>query len=460
MVKGMVVAAPKSGSGKTIATLAIMKLLTKKGIKVAPFKIGPDFIDPSHYEYICGVPGRNIDSYMMSDEFLCWNICKGLENRDCAIFEGVMGLFDGYGDEGKGSTAEIAKKFNLPVVLVVDAKGSSQSILPLIYGFINWDKDLVIHGVILNRINSKEHYKILKTKIEQLGVKCLGFLPSEKDLHIGERHLGLKMGFEHEKTLYMGLERAIENLEWEKLYNLIENSGASIKDVVLEKTGNFPIDVYIAKDKAFSFIYREHIDLYEFYGCRIHFFSPLEKEKIEDADLIYFPGGYPELYVKELSENKSLLENIRAHSIIGTYIFGECGGLIYLSDKLFYDNKSYKLTGVFPFQINMGSTLKTLGYVDVIVKKNNPLFEEGSVFKGHRFHYSNISSIDDGTISGIEKGYMLKRKGKVEEEGYIFKNCLASYVHIHFGSNISGFEKVLKKLYERKQKIKGIREFI
>jgi len=457
MVKGLVVAAPKSGSGKTIATLAIIKLLTKKGIKVAPFKIGPDFIDPSHYEYICGVSGRNIDSYMMSDDFIYWNLYKGLENRDCAIFEGVMGLFDGYSDEGRGSTAEIAKKLKLPVVLVVDAKGSSQSILPLIYGFINWDKDLIIHGVILNRLNSKEHYNVLKTKIEQLGVKCLGFLPSEKDLHIGERHLGLKMGFEREQTLDMGLEKAIENLEWEKIYYLIESSRASIKHVSLQKTRDFPIDVYIAKDKAFSFIYREHIDLFKFYGCRIHYFSPLEKEKIEDADLIYFPGGYPELYVKELCENKSLLENIKSHFIMGTYIFGECGGLIYLSERLFYDSKSYKLAGVFPFQINIGSTFKALGYVDVIVKKNNPLFQDGSLFKGHKFHYSSIA---DSTIPDVGKSYMLKRKGKVEEEGYVLKNCLASYVHIHFGSNVTGFEKMLERLYERKQKIKGISEFI
>ncbi len=457
MVKGLVVAAPKSGSGKTIATLAIIKLLTKKGIKVAPFKVGPDFIDPSHYEYICGVPGRNVDSYMMSDDFIYWNLNKGLENRDCAIFEGVMGLFDGYGDDGRGSTAEIAKKFNLPVILVIDAKGSSQSILPLIYGFINWDKDLVIHGVILNRLNSKEHYNALKTKIEQLGVKCLGFLPSEKDLHIGERHLGLKMGFEREQTLDKGLEKAIETIEWEKIYYLIESSGISIKSISLQKAGDFPIDVFIAKDRAFSFIYREHIDLFQYYGCRIHYFSPLEKEKIEDADLIYFPGGYPELYVKELSENKGLLENIRTHCKIGTYIFGECGGLIYLSERLFYDSKSYNLAGIFPFQINIGNTFKSLGYVDVIVKKNNPLFQEGSLFKGHRFHYS---SIEDSTISEVGKSYLLKRKGKVEEEGYVFKNCLASYVHIHFGSNVSGFEKMLERLYERKQKVKGIKEFI
>lgn len=457
MVKGLIIAAPKSGTGKTIATLAIMKMLTDKGIKVAPFKVGPDFIDTSHYQYVCNVLGRNLDSFMMEDRFFFWNVKEGLKGRDCVVIEGVMGLFDGYGDEGKGSTAEVAKKLRLPVILVVDVKGSSQSILPLIYGFLSWDKGVMIHGIILNRVNSLEHYNTLKNKIESMGIKCLGYLPNLKELSIGERHLGLKMGFERSKELDKGLELAKQTLDFNKIFSLIENSGTRLSDVEIPKSKDYLLDIFIAKDNAFSFLYREHIDLFTYFGARLHYFSPLQDKNIGNPDLLYIPGGYPELYAEELSNNKSLIENLRDLSIKGVPTLGECGGLIYLSSLLVKDSKNYDMVGIFPFKIKMEGSLRNLGYVDVVIKKDNPLFIEGDVFKGHRFHYSSI--IDD-IHSDLKKTYLLKRKGKEYEEGFTVKNTVVSYVHIHFGSNINGFLKMLDKLSTFKEKTKGLREFI
>ncbi|MCX7770398.1 MAG: cobyrinate a,c-diamide synthase [Proteobacteria bacterium] len=457
MVKGLIITAPKSGTGKTIATLAIMRMLTDKGIRVAPFKIGPDFIDTSHYNYVCGVSGRNLDSYMMEDNFLLWNVKRGLKNRDCMIVEGVMGLFDGFGDEGRGSTAEVAKKLNLPVVLVIDAKGSSQSILPLIYGFINWDKDLKLHGVILNRVNSSEHYNTLKGKIENMGIKCLGYLPNIKELSIGERHLGLKMGFERNEKLDEGLKIVQKYLDFQKIFSLIENSGTKIEEINLPKERDYPLDIYIAKDKAFSFIYQEHIDIFNYYGTRLHFVSPIEDKEVGLPDLFYIPGGYPELYSQELSINESFIENLQELSKRGIHIFGECGGLIYLSNSIVYGDKNYKMAGIFPFTVKMEGSLKALGYVSLTVKKGNPLFEEDDVFKGHRFHYS---SIDEDMFGSVQKTYLLKRKDREWEEGFTIKNTLASYVHLHFGSNIRGFVRMLDRLITIKERAKGLKEFI
>ncbi len=457
MVKGIIIAAPKSGTGKTITTLAIMKMLTERGIKVAPFKIGPDFIDTSHYEYICGVPGRNLDSFMMEDMFLKWNIKRGFEGRDCMIIEGVMGLFDGYGDEARGSTAEIAKKLKLPVILVIDAKGSSQSILPLIYGFISWDRDVLVHGVILNRINSLDHYNSLRNKIENMGIKCLGFIPNLNHLSIGERHLGLKMGFERSDELDRGLKLVQKHLDFQKIVSLIESSGIKLIESGLPKERDYPIDIYIAKDKAFSFLYQEHIDLLKYYGAKIHFFSPLEDNDIGQPDLLYIPGGYPELYAEELSNNSVLIESLNKLSQKGTYILAECGGLIYLSSDIIKDEKSYKMTGILPFTIKMDNKLHNLGYVDVVIKEGNPLFEEGDIFKGHRFHYSCI--IDDNYCD-IKKTYLLKRKNKEYEEGYTMRNCIASYVHLSFGSNVSGFLKMMDRLNAFREKAKGLKELL
>lgn len=457
MVKGLIIAAPKSGTGKTIATLAIMKMLAERGIKVAPFKIGPDFIDTSHYEYVCGVPGRNLDSFMMEDTFLKWNIKRGVEGRDCLIIEGVMGLFDGYGDEARGSTAELAKKLKLPVILVVDAKGSSQSILPLIYGFISWDRNVMVHGVILNRINSTEHYNNLKNKIENMGIKCLGFIPNLKELSIGERHLGLRMGFERSSELDSGLKLVQKHLDVPKILSLIESSGMKLADVDLPKERDYPLDIYIAKDRAFSFLYYEHIDLFKYYGLKIRYFSPLEDSDIGQPDLLYIPGGYPELYAEELSNNRILIENLNRLSQKGVHILAECGGLIYLSSSLVKENRTYNMVGIFPFKIKMDESLRNLGYVEVYVQKDNPVFVEGDNFRGHRFHYSSI--VDDN-VGDIKKTYLLKRKDKEYEEGFTIKNSIASYVHINFGSNISGFLRMLDRLMAVREKTRGLKEFI
>lgn len=441
-IRGVIVAAAKSGSGKTIAALAIMKLLTEKSIKVAPFKVGPDFIDTSHYEKICNAKGRNLDSYMMSKEFIFWNLSDAMKAREVAVIEGVMGLFDGYGEEAKGSTAELAKLLKLPVILVIDAKGMSQSILPIIHGIVNWDASLSILGVILNRVNSEKHYHFLKERIEKLGVKCFGYIPTIPELNVAERHLGLHMGFEQNKKIEAGLTKVQKFLDEKRLLQLIENSVKKIDLKTIEPERKIPINIAVAKDEAFCFLYEENLELYKLNGAFIHYFSPLRDEDIGKADFVYIPGGYPELYMQELSKNKRTKESIVDFVEKGGHMLAECGGLIYLSREVIFEGKKYQGLNLLPFQIEMGKRFSALGYVDVVTQEGNPLFYNSTNLKGHRFHYSYIKEGKEQ----LKCSYIVRRAGVEEKEGYTYKNLLGSYVHLHFGSNVNAVGQMLSKM--------------
>ena len=450
-VKGVIVAATKSGSGKTMAALSLMKLFSERGLKVAPFKTGPDFIDTSHYEKICGVKGRNLDTFMMSDDFLFWNVCDAMTDRDVAVIEGVMGLFDGYGEDAKGSTAELAKKLGLPIILLVDAKGMSQSILPLIHGFLNWDKSLPIVGVILNRVNTEKQYSFLKSRIEKIGIKCLGYIPTIAEMKVPERHLGIYMGYEQDSSFEKGLSKAAACLDEERLLKLIENSSKKLTSKTLESAKSVPIKIAVANDEAFSFIYEENIALFKLNGAYVHYFSPLRDETFGVADLVYLPGGYPELFMKQLTENKNMKEALQNFVEGGGHIMAECGGLIYLSKKVITDEGSFDGVDILPFTIEMSKRYSALGYVDVMALDNNPFFTKGTTLKGHRFHYSYIKDAKHK----VECSYIVKRKDTEEQEGFVYKNLLASYVHIHFGSNPEAVGSMFEKI-EKTKRVKNL----
>lgn len=434
-IKGLIISAIKSGSGKTIASLSVMKLLKDCGYDVIPFKVGPDFIDPSHYRYICGVDGRNLDTFFMEKDFIAWNIGDAIKESNAknpiVVIEGVMGLFDGYGEEGRGSTAELAKLLGFPVVLVIDAKGMSQSLAPLIYGFKNWDREVSIGGVILNRIGSENHYNFLKEMINRLQVEPLGYIKRDDGLSLGERHLGIVMGHERKEGLDQSLLEASKGLDINALEKIMSKPiEINPKEILLTKTDK---RIYIARDEAFSFCYKENIRILEMLGD-VSFFSPLRDGSLKDPYFVYLPGGYPELYLEELSKNKKMMDYLRDYVDGGGYLLGECGGFIYLSKGLKVDKEEKELCGIFPFYIEMAKSYSSLGYVEVETK-DNPLFGSKK-FKGHRFHYSFISK-EEGDM---KRSYRLKRHNQVMEEGYTYKNAVGSYVHLHFGSNIEAIQ--------------------
>ncbi len=440
-VKGIVISAVKSGSGKTTAALAVMRALKKIGFQPVPFKVGPDFIDPSHYKAVCGISGRNLDSFMMEKDFMRWNILDAVSEaggkNNFLVLEGVMGLFDGYGEDGRGSTAEIAKILKLPVVLVVDVKGMGQSLQALIHGFKSFDKKINLAGVILNNVGSERHEKLLSSLIKKSGLKLVGVIKKDEQLKIEERHLGIKMGYEVGEDTLKAIDRASEGINIRALLETAEK-GADIdsKRLSFKKSD---IRIYIARDEAFSFCYRENIRVLESLG-EVRFFSPIRDKKLEAPDFIYLPGGYPELFGEGLSDNRSMMSCIKDHVERGGFLLAECGGFIYLCKTLNTDGKLFNFCGVFPFEMEMGTRYSSLGYVEVEAE-NNPIFGS-SKLKGHRFHYSYIKNPD----LSVQKTYLLKRYDEILKEGYTYKNAVGSYVHLHFGSNISAIKVALKTL--------------
>lgn len=437
-IKGFILSAVKSGSGKTIASLSVMKALMDSGYDVIPFKSGPDFIDTSHYQYVCDISGRNLDSFFMTKDFMLWNIKDAMEEKEAKnpiiVVEGAMGLFDGYGEKGKASTAELARKLDLPVILVVDAKGMGQSVGALISGFKRWERRVKVKGVIFNNVGSERHLTLLSSMAEKVGVKTVGYLLSDEDLAIPARHLGIIMGYERKKVFDDALTKMSKNIDVKQLLSLCEDGiDIDAKRLSLKKSNK---KIYIAYDKAFCFCYKENIRILNMLGD-VKFFSPLTDGELKSPDFIYIPGGYPELYGKELSENKKMLNFIRDYVEGGGALLAECGGLIYLSKSLKVKDDKFSLCGVFPFEIEMGNRFYSLGYVEVETKEN-PLFGN-TKFKGHKFHYSFISNKDIHK----KKSYILKRHNKIEEEGFIYKKAVCSYVHLHFGSNVGALEKMI-----------------
>ncbi|MCX7990468.1 MAG: cobyrinate a,c-diamide synthase, partial [Proteobacteria bacterium] len=311
-IRGLIISAVKSGSGKTIASLSVMNLLKEAGYDVIPFKTGPDFIDTSHYKYVCGLDGRNLDTFFMKKSFILWNIMDAIKEMKAKnpfiVIEGAMGLFDGYGEKGAGSTAELAKLLNLPVVLVVDAKGMGQSVSALVAGFKGWDRKVNIAGILLNNVGSEKHFDLLKKSLEKTDARPIGYIKRDESLSIPSRHLGISMGYERDKKLDDALKSAKEGLDKKKIEDISEelNLGGEIK-ISLKWSKK---RIYIAFDEAFCFCYKENIRLLSEAGD-VRFFSPLMDKSLDLPDFIYLPGGYPELFADKLSENKNMMGYIK-----------------------------------------------------------------------------------------------------------------------------------------------------
>ncbi len=428
-----------------------MKYLLELGYKVAPFKIGPDFIDPGHHTKICGKPSINLDSWMLSKKYNQSRFKASFESSDIAVVEGVMGLFDGYsGTSESGSTAQMAKWLNLPVILVVDAKSMARSAAAIVQGFENFDKDLNVAGVIFNRVGSSNHYKYLKNAVEETcRAKSLGYILRNDKIHLPDRHLGLVTAEEHvfsEEALSELISMIDKNTILKGFINkLVQLDPAFYRagdienvDTILEEK----VTIAVARDKAFCFYYKDNIDILKRNGAKIVEFSPLSDSFLPDnIHGIYFGGGYPELFAEKLSENVSLLQEINTRSRKKMPIYGECGGFMYLCSFMTDLNrkKQYPMTGCFPFSVEMSSKLRSLGYREIKLKKNSLIGKKGSVLKGHEFHYSSLLE-DEANETAFQNDIIniydvTQRDGKeLKLSGFLKNNTLASYLHLHFGS--------------------------
>jgi len=432
------IAGTHSGVGKTTVTLGLLAALRRRGLKVQPFKVGPDFIDPGLHRQVAGVTSYNLDGWMLSREFNLQSLRRHCDGKEVGVVEGMMGLFDGYdGKSERGSTAEMAKWLGLPVVLVVDASAMARSAAAMILGYLRFDPKLHVIGVIFNRIGGKGHLLYLKEAMASLrDIEVFGGLPQTEDITIPERNLGLMTAEEGllDQKLIRCLARWIE--QHLDIDLLLRKSRVKLGSPDRERGGREkkkPVSIGVAQDKAFCFYYPDNLNLLRASGARLVPFSPIHDRSLPlGVKSLYIGGGYPEVYARELARNHSMRAAVRNFIDAGGVVYAECGGFMYLTENLIdLRGRRFPMVGIYPFATKMLPRFRALGYREVKTVPGSFL-PSGMQARGHEFHYSAL----DGNVkndSRIKKIY--RTFPRAEKEGFLYKNCLASYIHLHFGSN-------------------------
>lgn len=413
MKSAFLIAAPTSGSGKTTIARGLMVLLASEGYKVQPFKCGPDYIDTKFHEMVCGRPSINLDTFMATPAHVRELFAHYGEDADVCIVEGMMGLFDGY-DRDKGSSAEIAQVLDIPVVLVVNAKSAAYSIAPLLSGFINFRPAVHIAGVIFNKVGSEHHYLMLQQVCDDLGITCFGYLPKQVSLEQSSRYLGLDFSETAEKQALIPLMN--EHVEWRRLLTFNDITARCPRDY-----GSLPmrLRLVIARNhESFSFIYQENIDRFK----HVTFFDPENDVPcLDNVDLLYLPGGYPEKHLEALVANEACRKAIRDYAERGGRIQAECGGMMYLCENIVTDDGSYPMCGVLPYTITARQADKklSLGYRRFVL--------DGKEYRGHEFHYTQFLGEIPASIVQVYNA----KGGAVATPVFKYKNVLASYTHLY-----------------------------
>ena len=424
--RAFLIAAPTSGSGKTTVARGLMALLTKKGYKVQPFKCGPDYIDTKFHEAVCGRPSINLDTFMATPEHvreLFWHYAA---EADVSIVEGMMGLFDGY-DREKGSSYEIARVLDIPVVLVVDAKSAAYSMAALLSGFIHFRKDVRFAGVIFNKVGSERHFQMLRQVCDDLDIACLGYLPKDASLEQGSRYLGLDYSEMPETSELTKLLEA--HVDWKGLSELIVQPAWTVSPPSPDASSAQPGRAVLAARTAESFSFYYHETLSKFPDIR--YFNPeSDQPDLSNIDLLYLPGGYPEKHLEALVLNEFCRKAIKDYAEQGGRIIAECGGMMYLCERIVTDDGDYPMCGVLPYSISARKADRklSLGY---------RRFElDGKEYRGHEFHYTQFFSEKSGKAERLGKPQSVcqvyNAKGEpVSTPVFRYKNVLASYTHLY-----------------------------
>lgn len=425
MIPCVLVAGTKSGVGKTTVVLGLLAALRRRGFEVAPFKVGPDFIDPTHHTAICERASRNLDTFMMGEEGVRRSFAKGVEGADVAVIEGVMGLYDGLDATEVASSAAVAKALGAPVLLVINVHGTSRSAAAMALGYAKFDPEVEIAGLILNRVGSERHLTLLQEALKPLGIPILAALPRKSEISLKSRHLGLTMGFEGHHDLDALADFVEENADLDWILKLGCNVPPSEP---LPEFGGDRIKIGVAYDEAFCFYYQENFDELRRLGAEIEFFSPM-CDPLPDVQGLYLGGGYPELYAEALERSQTRSE-IKKAAENGMPIYGECGGLMYLCESVVSKDgdSENKMAGILPASTTMTGRLQALGYVEGDVVGENSVVERGRVIRGHEFHYSKMDCARDARFA-----YRFRRgKGIVEDkDGLVEHETLGSYLHTH-----------------------------
>ncbi|MCY4179654.1 MAG: cobyrinate a,c-diamide synthase [Litoreibacter sp.] len=377
---GLIIAAPTSGSGKTSITLGLLRAIRDKKIPVRAAKSGPDYIDPKFHEAACGAPCFNLDAWAMTPD----RIRDMAAGDELLLIEGAMGLFDGAPPDGKGAVADLARILKLPVVLVVDAARMAQSAAPLVQGFANHDPDVRIAGVILNKLGSPRHARLLRTSLEQAGIKVFGAVMRDQDLSNPSRHLGLVQAHERSDLEWFLDGAAAQVSEQVDIDALLQEAAPRPQSVATRPMPLSLCHVAVARAAAFTFIYPHLLQEWIQSGVTLSIFSPLNDDPVPPADLIYLPGGYPELHAARLSQAQTFKASL-AKASKTTEIYGECGGYMVLGETLIDgDGRAHEMTGLLPLDTSFADRKLHLGYRNLNAHKG-PFKGQ---FKGHEFHYA------------------------------------------------------------------------
>lgn len=458
-------AGANSGCGKTTITSGIMAALKRRGRKVQAFKCGPDYIDPMFHTFITGRPSINLDSWLMDEETVAWLFQKHSEAGDVSLIEGMMGIFDGY--DGKtllASSAHIGKITDAPVILIVNCEGMALSIAALIQGFVHFDSEVKIKGVILNNVHGSSHYSFLKEVIEaNTKVLVLGYLNKLPEIILPSRHLGLVTSqeiFELQQKMDILTEEIEKTVDLKQLMEIAERAAplqpTQLKLQIHRDGRGEKVRIAVAYDKAFNFYYQDNLDLLRAWGSELVFFSPISDTKLPDnIHGIYLGGGYPEVWARELSENHSMKVELKEMAESEMPIYGECGGLMYLCRSIqTLEGEIFHMTDILPGISKMTRNLQRFGYVQITTRKDKDILGKEVTIRGHEFHFSETEM-----TKPIHTSYRVTRgSGEYEKSwdcGYVWKNVLGAYAHLHFYSNPLFAAKFIDKCIRYKKMYGG-----
>ncbi|MEO9328744.1 cobyrinate a,c-diamide synthase [Gordonia aurantiaca] len=442
----VVIAAPSSGSGKTTVTTGLIGALRAAGHRVAPFKVGPDYIDPGYHAVAAGRPGRNLDPNLVGEDLIAPLFAHGVAGADIAVVEGVMGLFDGRitdagqgtgpngsGQLGLGSTAHVATILGAPVVLVVDGSGHSQSLAAVLHGFLSYDPSVHIAGVILNRVGSPRHELVLRQACDRVGLPVLGVLRRDPSLTVPSRHLGLIPAAERSDEAVAAVDAMTGHLRAALDLPAIVAAArqrrvpdaepwSAVAAVGAVETGGARPLIAVAGGTAFTFGYAEHSEMLAAAGADVVRFDPLTDRLPEGTAGVVIGGGFPEEHAEELSANDGLRADLRAHAAAGRPVHAECAGMLYLAAQL----DGHPMSGVLDLTGAFGPTL-TLGYRDAVAVADSVLFRAGERVTGHEFHRSTVASSTDATPAWAWRD----AAGRPSTHGVTTDAVHASYLHLH-----------------------------
>lgn len=426
-----------SRAGKTVVSIGLMRALVNRGYVVQPYKIGPDFIDPSFHLFATQRYSRNVDGFMMQRKDMLETIQRNSKGADIAVIEGTMGLYDSHNalDE-QGSTAEASKILRTPVILIANVERIARTAAPFVLGYKLFDPGVNIRGVILNRVGSERHAHKARLAVEKLAdMRVVGVIPRDEKIEIPERHLGLVPAFEKDdiEALFDGLAGIVE--KYVDIDSLIDVAEAAPEmpeqkeNPLFNPQEKFDVKVGVVRDKAFTFYYQDVIDALAANSREVKYVDALKDEKLPDVDALYIGGGFPEVFAEELQGNSSFRGDVREFCESGRPVYAECGGLMYLGEKLITkDGRRFDMAGFLPLDTLMQEKFQALGYARRVGIKDNPISRTGDTLVGHEFHYSRVKLKE-----GVRFAYKTTRGNGVdgEHDGILKKNTLAGYLHLH-----------------------------